>query len=719
MISELKGTVTSIIYEGTDGYVVAEVEADEPTIVVGNMPDLKPGELACFFGELKKHHRYGEQLVVTSYETTLPKDLNDIVLFLGGGFIKGLGEVLARRVVEEFGANVFNVIENDHKELSKVKGVSKKLADSIHAAFLEYSNRKYVYADLMGMGLTMRQANACVAELGDDAAQQVKNNPYILIDFVRGVDFLTADKIALKIGVEQGSPFRIKNGILNVLKKMILRGSTFVYRKQLVPHVAKNLRVSNEQVNTCLLALAFEEEIVLKKYYPDIEAVYLKAAYKAEFNCAAKLFALSKTSADTRIKNIDKLLKKQTEDYSLTDEQEQAVFSAVTNRVSVITGGPGTGKTTILKAIINILGGAGIEVCLAAPTGRAAKRMNETTGVLAATIHRLLEYSYDEDAYNCYFRRNADNPLSADVVIVDEVSMLDVFLFSNLLNALKDGASLVLVGDADQLPSVSAGNVMGDVLQSEIIKSVKLTHKFRNADGIADAAYDILQGKNPDTQDTSFEFVECESESEVRELVCQKYMEYHDVQVIAPIKRGELGTVALNSAIRERANAKHQNKAEIIFGDRIFREGDRVMQIKNNYARQWRDLKGLQNGEGVFNGDIGSIVSIRAGVTEVLFEDMKQCSYEIIDLAELDGAYAYTIHKSQGSEFDVIIIPMYYETNPFFARNLLYTALTRAKKKVIIAGNRKTFSYMIANENHGVRATGLCRELRYMGRLLG
>lgn len=721
MSEELTGTVLSIIYESADGYTVAEIEAEEPTIVVGNMPGLSPGERTRFFGDFKTHAKYGTQFSVVSYESTLPRDLNDIALFLSGGFLKGLGEVLSERIVEEFGAATFDVIENDYKELTRVKGVSKKLALSVHETMKEYARKKYVYADLMGMGLTARQATAAASALGEDAAAQVKENPYVLIEHVRGIDFLTADKIALKIGIVEDSPFRIKNGILNVLSKVLAQGSTYVRRTQLIPHVAKNLNVGEAEVNKALLALVLAKDIVLKKYYPDQQVVFLSSVYRAETRCAAKLCALVKTSAPASVKNLEKLIKKQSDAFSLTDEQAQAVMSAVKNRVCIITGGPGTGKTTILKAILNILGGMGLTCSLSAPTGRAAKRMQEATGAEAATLHRLLEYSYDEDDYNCYFRRNEENPLEADVVIVDEVSMLDIFLFHNLLKALKEGSRLILVGDADQLPSVGPGNVMRDIIESEVVPFVKLTHRFRNAGSIADAAYDILNGKVPEAYDDSFEFRECTGIEEVRALLCAEYEKYAqegaDVQLIAPIKRTELGTVALNSAIRERVNPPSSGKTEIVFGERTFREGDRVMQIKNNYAREWRDDTSLMSGEGVFNGDIGTIARIAAGEVQVLFEDMKRCDYETIALSELDGAYAYTIHKSQGSEFDVILMPMLYGTQPFLTRNLLYTGVTRAKKKVLIAGSMRTFEYMIGNVWQGRRATVLKRELQYLDRL--
>lgn len=719
---ELTGTVVSIIYQSADGYAVIEVEGEEPTICVGNMPDIKVGELTRFFGVYKTHARYGHQFAVSSYESTLPKDLNDMAAFLGGGFIKGLGEVLARRIVEEFGEKTFDIIEREYHQLANVRGVSKKLAENIHAAFLDYATQKFAYSDLMGMGLSAKQATNCVTEFGLDAAKKIRENPYLLAERIYGIDFVTADKIAQGLGVEKNDPFRIKNGLLNVLKKMLANGHLYVRREKIVPHVATKLGISEGEVKHQLLLAAYEDEVILKKYFPSLSAVFLPQAHNTEWKCAVTLFSMTREKERDEDSEAEVLLQKQSEQLKLTEEQKEAVLTAVKNSVCVITGGPGTGKTTILKAVLNVMGGMGLECALCAPTGRAAKRMQETTGQDAQTLHRLLEYSYDEDAYQCYFRRNEENPLDADVIIVDEVSMIDIFLFYKLLIALREGARLVLVGDADQLPSVGPGNVMGDIIESGVVPTVRLTHRFRNAGGIAEAAYDILNGKMPQFDETSFMFRECVSKKEMIAEVCSAYEQCceagEEVQVIAPIKMSETGTIALNQAIRERINPPERNKAEQLFGDKLFREGDRVMQIKNNYAKEWENHKTLSRGEGVFNGDIGVILHIRAGVVEVLFEDGKLCQYDTTELAELDGAFAYTIHKSQGSEFDVILLPMLYEPNPFFARNLLYTAVTRAKSKVVIFGSKRVLDYMVGNYRPSIRATTLSRELRYLNRLV-
>ncbi len=719
MEQEITGTVSSIIYQSADGYTVAEIMAgDEPTVVVGQMPGIRTGEVTRFFGEFKIHPRFGRQFCATSCHSTLPVDVNDMVLFLSGGFIKGLGEVLAARIVEEFGEDTFEVMENEPELLGRVKGVSKKLAKSVGSAFRDYADKKYSYAELMGLGLTAHQASVVVAELGGGAAAMVRQNPYLLIDHVKGVDFGIADRIALAQGLERGAPMRLEHGILNVLGKVLAGGNMYVMRVRLEPHVAEKLGVERGAVTKALLNLCLKKRVVLKRYAEGFTVVFPANAYTAEYACAAKLARLAGGYGGGPPAGLDAQIGKQCRKFGLTDEQAAAVRMVSGEKVSVLTGGPGTGKTTILKAVLNILGWEGKSCALAAPTGRAAKRMTEATGAEARTLHRLLEYSYDEDAYRCYFNRNEENPLEYDVVIVDEVSMLDVFLFHSLLRAVPRGAQLVLVGDADQLPPVGPGNVMRDLISSGAVSKMKLTYRFRNEGKIADAAHCILKGKMPEADGREVVFVECATERQAIDAVVAQYRERYrkgeDVQVIAPIKRGEAGTVNLNAIIRDEVNPKRDGKAELAFGERVFRTGDRVMQIRNNYAKEWTNYEQLSSGEGVFNGDIGVIRDIRSGSVYVRFEDGKECSYQAMELAELDGAFAYTIHKSQGSEFDTVIIPVMYDPNPFFTKNLLYTGVTRAKKQVVLVGSFYTVEYMVRNEGRRRKATSLSRELRYL-----
>ncbi len=715
----VEGIVLEIIYRGTDGYTVLELDAKEPAIVVGSMQTIRTGERVCFFGEWRQHRQYGRQFYAASYESRLPTDVNDIALFLGGGFIKGLGAVLSERIVERFGDRTFDIIQNEPLLLSEVKGVSKKLAAAVHEALKEYTGNKELYAALMGMGLTAKQAMAAAENLGEDAREMIAQNPYCLIAAVRGIDFITADKIARGLGIDERSPVRIENGIMHILRKSLANGYTYVPEAMLAGTAVSKLQVDESTVKLAVAKLGLEGRIE-RKHYGGLYAVFLKGAYLAEAGSALSILRIAKAQVETPIFGLEDKLARCKERYGLSDEQIFACRSALKNNVCVITGGPGTGKTTILKTVLTILGESGIECALAAPTGRAAKRMQEACGASAQTIHRLLEYTYEEglDVQECVFKRNKDNPVAAGAVIVDEVSMLDVFLLKSLLDALKTGTRLVLVGDANQLPPVGAGNVMGDIIESGSVPVCTLTRRYRNEGGIADAAWAILNGEEPPMSD-DFVFLKCNDDNEVLSAVVELYAEYaregSDVQVIAPVKKSALGTVLINNALREKVNPKTAFSREIYFGESVFRRGDRVMQIKNNYAREWTGPDG--KGEGIFNGDIGEVAEVQDGCLTVSFDD-RMTVYDTQDLAELETAYAYTIHKSQGSEFDVVILPLKYPEMPFFSRNLLYTAVTRAKIKAVVVGDERTMRFMIGNANRGARFTALDMELKKVSQLL-
>jgi len=718
-VETLEGIVADIIYRGTDGYTVLELDAGEPAIGVGSVQTARAGGRVCFFGAWRQHKQYGLQFYTESYESRLPTSEGDIALFLSGGFIKGLGDVLGARIAERFGERTFEVIQNDPLALADIKGVSKKLAVSVHEALAEYTGNKEAYARLMGMGLTAKQAMAAVEAMGERAQDVIAQNPYSLIAAVRGIDFLTADKIAAHLGLRGTSPLRVENGVLHILRKSLANGYTYVPEGMLLQTAVSKLEVPQESVKTALLRLTLQRRIE-RKHYGGLYTVFLRSAFEAEEGSALAIKKIARASIRVPIGGLEANLLRCKKEFNLSEEQVAACREAVLSNVCVITGGPGTGKTTILKTVLTILGQSGITCALAAPTGRAAKRMQETCGVPAQTIHRLLEFTYEEgaDVQECVFRRNRENPLAADAVIVDEVSMLDVFLLKSLLDALKTGTRLVLVGDKNQLPPVGAGNVMGDLIASGSVPVCTLTRRYRNEGGIADAAWAILNGEQPPLSD-DFVFLPCTGEAEVLSAVVELYAEYSaegaEVQVIAPVKKGGLGTHMLNESLREKVNPKTAALREIVFGESIFRMGDRVMQIKNNYARRWVSPDG--RGEGVFNGDIGEVVDVREGALTVAFDD-RLTEYQTPDLLELETAYAYTIHKSQGSEFDVVILPLKYPEIPFFARNLLYTAVTRAKKKAVVVGDARTLSYMIENERRGGRFTALRFELEKLSHIL-
>jgi exodeoxyribonuclease V alpha subunit len=711
-MESIEGTVISTIYRSADGYTVLEIDGKFPTTVVGNLPEIKTGEYVRFFGEFKEHKTYGLQFAALSCESSLPADVNDIALFLSGGFIKGLGEVLSRRITEAFGEDTFRVIEEEPELLSKVRGVSKKLAFNIHDAFSEYTESKQSYAKLMGIGLTAKQAMAAYSSLGAGAAESIRNNPYLLISAVRGIDFITADNIAENIGITAEHPLRLQSGLLHILRKSLERGYTNVPEQMLIGTAVSKLGAEKEKIEAALNSLTLARVIVRKKY-TDGYFVFLRPAYDAEHYSAVRLISMLICGASRNIDDVDKKLERQREKYSLSEDQINALKTAVESPVSVITGGPGTGKTTILKSLVNILSASGCTFSLCAPTGRAAKRMQQACGAEAFTIHRLLEYSYDKDdnSSSCVFRRNKKNPLSCDTLIVDEASMIDIFIFRSMLEALGEGARLVIVGDANQLPSVGAGSVMEDIIESGVIPVARLTHIYRHDGGIADAAHAVLIGKMPDfTHD--FVFYEEDDVSSIILKAADMYEECfkngEDVQMLCPVKNGVIGSGSLDALLRERVNAASPQKTELEYMGKVYRVNDRVMQIKNNYSKKWYTKS--MSGEGVFNGDIGEITNIGAGSVFVDF-DGRIAMYEAQELPELSGAYAYTVHKSQGNEFDTVILPMKYPDMPFFSRNLLYTAVTRAKKRAVIIGSRHTFEYMVSNAQKDKRYTALKKEL--------
>lgn len=731
---EITGEVVSVIFRGTDGYAVIEIEGEEPTTVVGTMPHIKEGGRFRFQGQYKMHPRYGRQFMCEFYQTMRPESTEAMVAYLESDFVKGLGPVLAKRLVDKFGQDTFRVIEEEPEKLYEVPGISRKVADSVHAKFMEESQDQHRYAALIGLGLTPKQAVEAERVLGATAAEDIRENPYILAGNVRGIDFLRADLIARKMGISPESPFRVQTAILHVLRKsQTERCHMCVPRASLVATVHKELGVANSLVEECVDDLArppqqndradVEERIVLRHRDPgDRVFVYLASAAETEAEIALRLMEIKHTpprhGKQTGIVRVPSRTKVGVE---LSDEQRGALKAAWDNNVCVITGGPGTGKTTIIQAALEMFGRQGLDCAMAAPTGRAAKRMEQATGMPSQTIHRLLEYGIDEEG-DWGFQVNEQEPLEADVVIVDEMSMVDAYLFRALLRGIEPGTRLLLIGDADQLPSVGPGNVLRDILSSGRIATVALSHRYRNAGPIAAGASEILHGRMPQFDAHEFVFLERNSAQEVHDLIRRLYAraieQGHDVQVLAPVKNNTLGplygSIALNNMLRETVNPPADDKEELVFHDRLFRVGDRVMQIVNDYQREWKNPETHDEGTGVFNGDAGTICSISARTVEVSFDDGRRAFYEQEELDALDGAFAYTIHKSQGSEFETVIMPMNYARSSFLSRSLLYTGVTRAKKRLVLVGLRTSMRDMVQNDVRGERYTGLAQELRLL-----
>lgn len=720
---QITGTVIAVIYQTADGYGVVEIAGDDPGIVVGSLPHIKVGEYGRFSGEYKYHPKYGRQFQAVSYETAPPVDEDGMVLFLSSDFVKGIGEVLARRLVDTFGEDTFDVIENDPEAVAAIPGITKTKAEELQRTFREYSLTQFRYAELMSLGLSAHQAEQAAEVLGGAAADRIRENPYLLAEFIKGIDFLAADRLAARMGIAQENPLRVESGVLHVLRRSLEEGNTCVRRDQLIPHLVKNLQVPAESVENALGSLTLRQKII-QRTYGTSDMVFLHFVYQTEVESAQKLIALLQAHIPTYVPETD-ILKAQ-QRFHLSEEQTAALRLVTTSNVSIITGGPGTGKTTILRALIWLLNANGDKTLLAAPTGRAAKRMQETTGHDAKTIHRLLEYAVDEEDNHPFFRINEEHPLKADAVLIDEVSMVDAFLFRSLLAGTASGTRLVLIGDADQLPSVGAGNVLRSILRSRVIPAVSLTYHFRNEGLLADAAHAILDGRLPAFDEVQFILREANDPETVREILAQEYADNRalseDIQVIAPIKKTALGSVELNNLLRETVNPPEDDKPQIIRAGRLYRQGDRIMQTSNDYEREWKNPEDVEKGEGVFNGDIGEITAIRGSELEVRFDDGRVSFYDADSLEQLDGAFAYTIHKSQGNEFDVVILPMLYPVgmqSRFLSRSLLYTAVTRARKKVILVGSAHTLRRLIENDKRTARATGLAPELRFLADIVG
>lgn len=726
-MSYVEGTVADIVYRNEEnGYTVLDLDCEGKLVVcVGNIALIQPGEYVRFYGGYTTHKTYGEQFKVVSMESKMPENDESIVLFLAGGLIKGVGEVIARRIVEQFHEQSFSVIENNPRRLAQIKGISPKMADKIHEQFVGLQTIRGVIISLQGMGLSIKEAMAAYEAYGQSAAYIIEQNPYRLIEDVPGIGFLKADRIAAEIGMERYAKMRLESGFLHILKRKMEAGHTCFPLDEAVRSAAEFLQEEQGRVLEAERRLA-ERGALAENSYNGVRAVALNTAHLAESYAAYRLVQLSKAAPKIEVSSalVEDVLKK---DDLLSEEQERAVMLAASCPVCVITGGPGTGKTTILNQILEIFEKSGIVTALAAPTGRAAKRMEKATLRPAKTIHRLLEFGAqpgeDISEYS-RFARDEDNPIEADAVIIDETSMVDIFLLRSLLAALAPGTRLILTGDSDQLPSVGPGNVLKDIIKSGQLPVAVLREVFRSQGNIAMNAHKVNQGQQIDLFSAGdFLFLPTKTAEEALERTIRAFQErleegipMDEVQIICPVKKGQIGVYRINKEIRERLNPRRAEKPELEFGDTIYRQGDKVMQTANNYAKEWYlkgSIRALTAGTGAFNGDIGRIDSIDTAqrTLEVLFDDGRLAEYSQTELAELEHAYAVTVHKSQGSEFDTVILPLFYGYSEFLTRNLLYTAITRAKRKMILVGSQRTIWHMVANARVSRRYTALDHEI--------
>lgn len=728
-MSYIEGTVADIIYRNEqNSYTVLELEAEGNLIVcVGSIPLVQPGEYVRFYGGYTTHKTYGRQFKVTGMESRMPESDESIRLFLAGGLIKGVGEVTAGRIVDRFHAETFAVIENDPDRLAEVHGISLKQARRIHEQFMDMQTVRGIVMQLQSMGLSIKEAMAAYEAYGSSAPFLIEKNPYRLMDDVRGIGFAKADRIAETLGAEKYSDLRTQSAIRHVLKQSMLSGHTCLPEGLLLRRAEEFLQVEPAEAEEALKAL-IASGYVAENSYNSVRAVADSQAYLAEGYIAYKLVALSRAVPRREVpaEVVDRVL---AAEEMLSEKQREAVRMAVESPVSVITGGPGTGKTTILNQVLKIFEQSGVVALLAAPTGRAAKRMEGATGRQAKTIHRLLEYGAnpdDEDAADfSRFGRDEDHPLEADAVLVDESSMIDIFLMRSLLAAVEEGTRVLFLGDADQLPSVGPGNVLKDILTSKAVPSTVLEEVFRAGGNLVLNAHKVNLGEQIDLFSAGdFVFLPAASADDTLLQTLSQYMRrieagdsIEEVQVICPVKKGTIGVYRINAEIRERVNPRRVDKREATFGETLFREGDKVMQIVNNYTKTWH-IDGaspvLTRGEGVYNGDMGRIVRIspEERTLHILFDGERIAEYDFEELSQLEHAYAVTVHKSQGSEFETVLLPLYYGRSDFLTRNLFYTAMTRARKKLLLLGREATVRHMIRNAKISQRYTALDHEIK-------
>ncbi len=738
-MTSIEGTVLGIVFRNDEnGWTVMEIDfGGELTTAVGCMPHIHEGEFVRLFGAWTAHRVYGRQFSVTAVETRLPNTAESIRLFLSSGLVKGVGDALAGRIVDTFGADTFDVIENSPELLAGVKGISNKLARNISESFAEHVGIKQVIIDLQNLGLSVRQAFRAFERYGAAAAVLIQENPYRMIDDITGIGFERADRIAEHIGVDRRSDYRIDMGIKHELNGAMNDGHTCLPRGELLRRATAMLGVDEALVDARISSMTLSEQIA-QKFINRTPAVFHMAAYITESDVARRLYLLSRCAPRVPVKDAVAAYERYIGDTALSEEQERAVLAALSAQVVIITGGPGTGKTTIIKAIISIFEQSGVTTVLCAPTGRAAKRIEQSTGREASTIHRLLEYGVPMDdgfADEARFIRNEDNPLEAEAVIVDEASMVDIFLMRSLLRALSDGTRLIIVGDADQLPSVGPGNVLRDTIRSGVFAVSQLTKFYRQKEGgsIVENAHRVNRGENPEFYVTGdFVFIpENRPENVIERLkkllsaeLPGEYDVLEQVQILCPVKKGLLGVHNINMELRELLNPRLAARAEVQVGDTLFRTGDKVMQTKNNYGLEWYytdETRYYNKGLGVFNGDMGRILGIDNDLKEatVRFDGNRDAVYTFGELEQLEHAYAVTVHKSQGSEFPVVIMPLMAGGGRFLSRNLLYTALTRAMEKVIFIGQRSTVEYMVSNNRILGRYTTLDHEIKELAEVLG
>ncbi len=728
----VSGIVDSIIYQNEDnGYTVCEIEDTngEPVVITGIIPYLAEGDKITAWGKWTTHQTYGRQFRADSFEKKLPAEQGDILRYLASGAVKGIGPKTAQKIVEKFGTDSFDVIENHPDWLTDIPGITQKRAAAMSENFKSISGARAVMMFCRDF-FTPQTAMNIYKKWGSGAVERIRQNPYRLCEDFWGISFNRADQIAMSMGLEADSQERIVHGAVYVLRSEASRsGHTCLPHEELIRCVMDLLFGGDEAYTQKVIETieqALTEGLLVEERTESGRYVFEPRLHQAETYTAEKLLKIERLCPQMSPGDVSLLIQKCEAQSGIiyAKAQREALYAAMQSGVMILTGGPGTGKTTIIKGLISIFSSLDYEIALCAPTGRAAKRMSEATSREAKTIHRLLEMDFTDES-GSKFLRDEHNALDADVLIVDEASMIDVVLMQSMLRAMKNGARLILIGDADQLPSVGAGNVLGDLIASDRFRVVRLTEIFRQAEQslIIHNAHRINGGLMPltDRKDGDFFYLPRETEegisATVVDLVQNRLPKSYGadvvdrIQVLTPSRKGLSGTDVLNGALQEALNPPDRRKKERKSRDRIFRVGDRVMQTKNDYTIEWETEDG-RAGLGVYNGDIGLVEDI--GTEENLITirfDERICTLDFVQLEEVDHAYAITVHKSQGSEYPVVIIPLYACAPMLLTRNLLYTAVTRGAKMVILVGRKGVLEQMVANARYSVRCTMLCRFL--------
>ncbi len=738
---ELEGEIIEIIYKNElNSYCIAvmQTSTDNEITIVGYLPFINVGDTIKVVGKMVEHQEYGEQFKVDTFEKQMPQTTEALERYLANGTIKGVGPATARKIIETFGDDTINVMKFEPSKLAQIRGISKDKAIEISDSFLENWEVWQIVGFLDKFGIGPQNAETIYKALGINAIEQIQSNPYILVDLVNRVNFNQIDKMALDIGIEYNNEKRIRSGVKHALLLTTYNGHCAVVYENLLKFVHELLGVREEEIEDVLINMKVKNDIVIEER-EGYEWVYLYQYYQAEKNVAEKLIQLDKYKNIKKISKFEKELEftEAKSNIELSEEQKEAIKQINNNNVCVITGGPGTGKTTIIKAIIDLYKHNEMKPVLCAPTGRAAKRMTETTGIEAKTLHRLLEIGSFSSSENQNNNTNLSvAPIDADIIIVDEMSMVDIFLMNYLCRAIYNGTKLVLVGDTDQLPSVGPGNVLKDIIESEVITTITLNKIFRQAaqskiimnshrvnDGQSFISKEEIETSNEKYVEDFFYIDENDKNKILYQVLSlsgerlKKFGDYDfikNIQIITPTKKGELGTKELNKRLQQEINPQSEYKKEKKFGDSIFREGDRIMQIKNNYEIYWeKNKKSFESGSGIFNGEFGTIQKIdeKEKNIQIKFDDDKIAWYAFSELEQIEHAYSITVHKAQGSEFDVVIMVIAPSAPMLLTRNLLYTGMTRAKKLLIMVGNKNVLEFMIQNADNKKRNTGLTYKL--------